>query len=175
LAQSILRNPDNVHVVPVSTAAERIEQAVYHVSKRNKATLLRHLLRGATSPRSLVFTRTKRCADRVVKHLLRAGIRAAAIHGDKSQAAREKALDSFRDQRLPVLVATDIAARGIDVPEIAHVVNFDLPHTPEDYIHRIGRTARAEATGQATSFAAPEEREQLRAIERHLGHPVPRT
>lgn len=172
LAQSILRNPDNVHVVPVSTAAERIEQAVYHVSKRNKATLLRHLLRGATSPRSLVFTRTKRCADRVVKHLLRAGIRAAAIHGDKSQAAREKALDSFRDQRLPVLVATDIAARGIDVAGVTHVFNYDLPNVAETYVHRIGRTARAGASGIAVSFCDPEERGDLRAIERLIRQPL---
>jgi len=121
-----------------------------------------------------VFTRTKHRADRLARAVAAAGHRVTRLHADRTMSQRREALDGFRAGRYRILVATDIAARGIDVPEIAHVVNFDLPHTPEDYIHRIGRTARAEATGQATSFAVPEERDQLRAIERHLGHPVPR-
>jgi ATP-dependent RNA helicase RhlE len=109
----------------------------------------------------------------VARAVLAAGHRVTRLHADRSMAQRREALDGFRDGRYRVLVATDIAARGLDVSDIAHVVNFDLPHTPEDYIHRIGRTARAEASGRASSFAAPEEHEQLRQIERHLGHPVP--
>ncbi|MFN0055737.1 MAG: DEAD/DEAH box helicase [Planctomycetales bacterium] len=168
LAETILRDPLNVHVAPVSCAADRIDQAVYHVAKRNKSTLLRHLLKESAVARSLVFTRTKRGADRVVKDLLAHGIRAAAIHGNKSQANREKALDSFRANRLPVLVATDIAARGIDVDGISHVFNYDLPDVAETYVHRIGRTARAGASGIAFTFCDPEERGDLRAIERLL-------
>lgn len=166
LAQSILREPVNVHVAPVSSAAERIEQGVYHVPKRNKPALLRHILKGQPAARSLVFTRTKRGADKVVRELLKSGIRAAAIHGDKSQAQRERALDSFRSSRLPVLVATDIAARGIDVDGVSHVFNYDVPNVAETYVHRIGRTARAGASGIALSFCDPEERGDLKAIER---------
>jgi ATP-dependent RNA helicase RhlE len=166
LAQSILRDPVNVHVAPVSSAAERIEQGVYHVPKRNKPALLRHILRGQPDARSLVFTRTKRGADKVVRELLKSGIRAAAIHGDKSQAQRERALDSFRSSRLPVLVAPDIAARGIDVDGVSHVFNYDVPNVAETYVHRIGRTARAGASGIALSFCDPEERGDLKAIER---------
>ena len=124
--------------------------------------------------RTLVFTRTKHRADRVARAVGAAGHRVTRLHADRSMSQRREALDGFRSGRYRVLIATDIAARGIDVPEIAHVVNFDLPHTAEDYIHRIGRTARAEASGRATSFAAPEELAQLRTIEQHLGHPVPR-
>lgn len=168
LAQSILRDPKNVHVAPVSSAGERIEQTVYHVAKRNKSVLLRHLLKSTSASRALVFTRTKRGADRVVNDLLRAGVRAAAIHGDKTQAARERALEGFRSNKMPVLVATDIAARGIDVDGVSHVFNYDVPNIAETYVHRIGRTARAGASGIAVSFCDPEERSDLRAIERLL-------
>jgi ATP-dependent RNA helicase RhlE len=166
LAQSILRDPLSVHVAPVSSTADRIEQSVYHVASGEKSALLRRLLGDAREARALVFTRTKRRADRVVKDLTRAGIRAAAIHGNKSQSAREQALDGFRSRRLPVLVATDIAARGIDVDGISHVFNYDLPQVAETYVHRIGRTARAGASGIAVSFCDHEERRDLHAIER---------
>jgi len=168
LAKSILRNAVNVHVTPVSTEADRIAQAVYHVAKRNKPTLLRHLLQNKEISRALVFTRTKRGADRVVRDLSKAGVVSAAIHGDKAQGARERALDSFRMGRLHVLVATDIAARGIDVDAISHVFNYDVPNVAETYVHRIGRTARAGASGIAVSFCDHEEKSDLRAIERLL-------
>jgi ATP-dependent RNA helicase RhlE len=166
LAQSILRHPVNVNVAPVSTAADRIEQAVYHVVKRDKPALLRHLLKTTEIARALVFTRTKRGADRVVRDLHKAGVMSAAIHGDKSQGARERALENFRAGRLHVLVATDIAARGIDVDGISHVFNYDVPNVAETYVHRIGRTARAGASGIAVSFCDHEEKADLRAIER---------
>jgi ATP-dependent RNA helicase RhlE len=166
LAQSILRDPVNVHVAPVAETAELIEQAVYLVAKRNKPTLLRHLLRTAQVSRALVFTRTKRGADRVVRDLQKVGVNSAAIHGNKAQGARERALDSFRSGRLAVLVATDIAARGIDVDAISHVINYDVPNVAETYVHRIGRTARAGASGIAVSFCDHDERADLRSIER---------
>jgi ATP-dependent RNA helicase RhlE len=168
LAQTILRDAVNVHVAPVSTAAARIEQAVYHVSRRNKPALLRHLLQNGEISRALVFTRTKRGADRVMRDLLRAGVMSGAIHGDKAQAARERALNCFRSGKLHVLVATDIAARGIDVDAISHVFNYDIPNLAETYVHRIGRTARAGAAGTAVSFCDCEEQADLRAIERLL-------
>jgi ATP-dependent RNA helicase RhlE len=168
LAHSILRNPLNVQVGPVATAAERIEQAVYHVAKRDKPALLRYLLRTTEISRALVFTRTKRGADRVVRDLHKAGVMSAAIHGDKAQGARERALENFRSGRLHVLVATDIAARGIDVDAISHVFNYDVPNVPETYLHRIGRTARAGASGIAVSFCDHEEKADLRAIEKLL-------
>jgi ATP-dependent RNA helicase RhlE len=146
--------------------ADRIEQAVYHVAKRNKPTLLRHLLLNPEISRALVFTRTKRGADRVVRDLGKAGVVSAAIHGDKAQGARERALDSFRAGKLHVLVATDIAARGIDVDAISHVFNYDVPNVAETYVHRIGRTARAGASGIAVSFCDHEEKGDLKAIER---------
>ncbi|MGQ0636655.1 MAG: DEAD/DEAH box helicase [Planctomycetaceae bacterium] len=172
LARSILRDPLQIHVAPVSSTAEKIEQGVYHVSRRDKPALLRHLLKGMPTSRTLVFTRTKRGADRVVKDLVRAGFRAAAIHGNKSQSARERALDGFRSQKLPVLVATDIAARGIDVDGISHVFNYDVPDAAETYVHRIGRTARAGASGIALSFCDDEERGDLRAIEQLIRRPI---
>jgi superfamily II DNA/RNA helicase len=174
LAAAMLRNPAKVAVTPVASTVDRVIQRIVHVDRQGKSAVLADLLRDEPIDRALVFTRTKHGADKLVRGLGKASIRAEAIHGNKSQNQRERVLAAFRQGRLRILVATDIAARGIDVPEIAHVVNFDLPHTAEDYIHRIGRTARAEASGRATSFAAPEEHEQLRAIERHLGHPVPR-
>jgi ATP-dependent RNA helicase RhlE len=169
LADTILKNPATVQVAAVSSAAETVDQSVYLVDQRNKSALLKHFLEHTATGRTLVFTRTKSGADRVAKHLVRAGMRAEAIHGDKSQSARAKALASFKSQHPPVLVATDVAARGLDIDEIAHVVNYELPNVPETYVHRIGRTGRAGASGIAVSFCDREERAHLRAIERLLG------
>ena len=169
LASSILSNPASVQVSPVSSTAKNISQSVFFVPKPQKSALLTHVLRGEASGRSLVFTRTKHGADKVVKVLTKAGIRAAAIHGNKSQNARTKALEQFKSRDSLVLVATDIASRGIDVDGITHVINFDMPHEPETYVHRIGRTARAGASGAALSFCDPEERRHLKAIERLTG------
>src|SRR5581483_2045845 len=147
LAQKILVKPVRVEVTPVATTAEKIDQSLYFVDKGNKRALLISLLRDPAITRALVFTRTKHGANRVVEQLERAGIPAVAIHGNKSQNARERALAGFKSGANRVLVATDIAARGIDVEEISHVVNYDLPEVPEQYVHRIGRTARAGASG----------------------------
>jgi ATP-dependent RNA helicase RhlE len=166
LANSILRNPVHLHVAPVSSTTKLIEQSVYYVAKRNKSLLLKHLLQTVDMTRALVFTRTKRSADRVTKQLQLAGVRSAAIHGDKSQSNRERALEGFRAGKVPVLVATDIAARGIDVDAISHVFNYDVPNVAETYVHRIGRTGRAGATGIAISFCDHEERADFLAIQR---------
>ena len=173
LANSLLTKPKRVEVVPQSTTAERIDQIVYMVSKTNKRRLLAELLNGPGVTRSIVFTRTKRGADRVSEQLERDGIRSAAIHGNKGQSARQTALNSFRSGSVKVLVATDIAARGIDVDGISHVVNYDLPLEPESYVHRIGRTARAGATGIAISLCDGEERSLLRDIERIVRMKIP--
>jgi ATP-dependent RNA helicase RhlE len=173
LVRKHLSRPERVDAGVVAKPVATVTQRLYATESGDKMPLLLRLL-GEQRGQTLVFTRTKHRADRLARAVGAAGHRVARIHADRSMSQRREALDGFRAGRYRVLVATDIAARGLDVPDIAHVVNFDLPHTPEDYIHRIGRTARAEATGQATSFAAPEERDQLRAIERHLGHPVPR-
>ena len=173
LVRRHLVRPVRVEVGTVAKPVAKVTQVLYPADGLKKTPLLLRLL-GEERGRTLVFTRTKHRADRVARAVLAAGHRVARLHADRSMSQRREALDGFRSGRYRVLIATDIAARGIDVPEIAHVVNFDLPGTPEDYIHRIGRTARAEASGRASSLAAPEEREQLRAIERHLGHPVPR-
>ncbi|MFG0252924.1 MAG: DEAD/DEAH box helicase [Phycisphaerales bacterium JB038] len=166
LAEALLTDPVFVQVAPVASTAEAIQQTVYHVDKRNKPILLERLLTRDDMERTLIFSRTKYGADRMVRGLRRAGIRAEAIHGDKSQGARTRALASFKSGRNSVLVATDIASRGIDVDEITHVINFDLPNEPETYVHRIGRTARAGASGVAISFCDREEQSYLRAIER---------
>jgi ATP-dependent RNA helicase RhlE len=166
LANGILRSPLRVEVTPPAATADRVVQSLWFVTKAGKRDLLTELLSDPVFERTLVFTRTKHGADRVVRHLRDADIAAHAIHGNKSQGARERALDDFRSGRAPVLVATDIAARGIDVPEISHVVNFDLPNIPESYVHRIGRTARAGREGIAISFCDAEEREYLRDIEK---------
>ncbi|MCP3904873.1 MAG: DEAD/DEAH box helicase [Planctomycetes bacterium] len=166
LADSMLRDPVFVKAAPVASTAEAVSQSVYHVGKKNKPVLLERLLRHDAMERTLIFTRTKHGADRLVKVLRRSGVEAAAIHGNKSQGARTRALDGFKSGDTPILVATDIAARGIDVDEITHVVNYDLPNIPETYVHRIGRTARAGATGVAVSFCDHEELDHLRAIER---------
>lgn len=166
LAQQWLRNPVSVEAAPVATPADRITQSVYHVEKHHKPDLLAAFLKEQPRGRTLVFSRTKHGADKIVKRLIQSGVRAAAIHGNKSQNARTRVLTEFKRANPPVLVATDIAARGLDIDEIAHVVNFDLPETPETYVHRIGRTARAGASGIAVSFCAGDERSMLRQIER---------
>jgi ATP-dependent RNA helicase RhlE len=173
LADRLLTNPIRVEVAPQSTTAERVEQSILFVDKNDKRRLLHTLLEDADICRALVFSRTKHGADRIVKTLARQDIAAEAIHGNKSQNTRTRALDGFRSGRLRVLVATDIAARGIDVDDISHVINFDLPNEPESYVHRIGRTARAGRDGKAISFCAGDELEYLREIERIIKQPVP--
>ncbi|SMF38530.1 ATP-dependent RNA helicase RhlE [Tistlia consotensis] len=169
LAHSLLREPRRIEATPVSSAPVKIEQQVYFVPMAKKRDLLSDLLGDPAIERVIVFTRTKHGADRVVKHLEQRGIEADAIHGNKSQNARQRALGRFRDGQARVLVATDIAARGIDVQGITHVVNFDLPNEPESYVHRIGRTARAGATGIALSFCDGSERGYLKDIEKLTG------
>jgi ATP-dependent RNA helicase RhlE len=174
LADTILTNPVRVEVTPQATTVEAIEQSVYFVEKNDKPALLQHLLRDSAVTRALVFTRTKHGADRVVKQLRRTpSVGAEAIHGNKSQSARERALAGFKNGDIRVLVATDIAARGIDVESISHVINYDLPNIPETYIHRIGRTGRAGASGIAFSFCDTEERAYLIDIERLTQQHVP--
>ncbi len=173
LAADFLDEPIEVAVAPVASTVERVEQRVIHVAAREKPALLAEMLGDTTIARALVFTRTKRGADRVTKHLAAAGVGAAAIHGNKSQGQREQALAAFRAGRARVLVATDIAARGIDVDGITHVINFELPNIPESYVHRIGRTARAGATGTAISFCDAEERAHLRDIETLIRQRLP--
>ncbi len=172
LAAQFLHNPAEVAVAPVSSTAERVEQTIVHTTPQLKPILLAQLLAQPGFDRVIVFSRTKHGADRVVRGLEANGIAAAAIHGNKSQAHRERALKGFRDGTCPVLVATDIAARGIDVDAVSHVINFDLPNVPETYVHRIGRTARAGASGLAISFCVAEERPYLRSIERLTRMPV---
>ena len=176
LADSMLRpDPVAVNAQPVATPAEKIAQHLYFVDKRDKRKLLLDLLESEGEiERALVFSRTKHGANRIAKVLDKAGIKSAAIHGNKSQNARTRALDGFREGDIPVLVATDIAARGIDVEGVTHVINFDLPNVPETYVHRIGRTARAGASGIALSFCDEEEREYLRDIERLMGRHLER-
>ena len=166
LADTLLRNPATVQVTPINSTVDLIEQSVYFVEKRNKGQLLAHLVNEMPMSRAIVFTRTKHGADKVCSALEKAGIRAEAIHGNKSQNARQRALDNFKKNRTPVLVATDIASRGIDVDDVSHVVNYDLTHEPESYVHRIGRTGRNGAGGHAVSFCDAEERSNLRGIER---------
>jgi ATP-dependent RNA helicase RhlE len=169
LAESLLRDPVRVDVARTAPVALPIEQHVHFVEPASKRALLDQLLTEPALSRVIVFTRTKRSADRVAEGLDRSGVRVSALHGNKSQPARQKALEQFRSGRARVLVATDIAARGIDVTGISHVINFDLPAQPEDYVHRIGRTARAGATGIAISFCDAGEHSTLRAIERMTG------
>ena len=170
LGKRFIKNPVRVEVAPQATTAERVEQYSTYINQAEKQALLTLSLRAGLDDksidRSLVFTRTKHGADRVVRHLAAAGVNAAAIHGNKSQAQRTRALEGFRSGHVPVLVATDIAARGIDVSGVSHVFNFEMPNVPEQYVHRIGRTARAGADGIAISFVAPDEKPYLRDIER---------
>jgi ATP-dependent RNA helicase RhlE len=173
LADTILRDPVRVAVTPAATPAEAVAQRVHYVEKPNKIELLKHLLSDPSVRSALVFTRTKHGADGVTRQLVGARVRAEAIHGNKSQNAREKALDSFKHGRARVLVATDIAARGLDIADLSHVINFDMPVEPESYVHRIGRTGRAGAEGIALSFCALEERPLLTAIERLIRRHLP--
>jgi ATP-dependent RNA helicase RhlE len=173
LANNLLTDPVRVEVAPVATTAERVNQSVIHVDPANKSKLLVELLKDNNMTRTLVFTRTKHGADKVMKNLSAAGYTAAAIHGNKSQNNRERALAGFKAGKILVLVATDIAARGIDVDGVSHVVNYDLPHVPESYVHRIGRTARAGADGSAIAFCTPEDRGLLRDIEKTIRAQVP--
>ncbi len=166
LADSLLRDPISIHADPGASTVDEISQSVYLVAKRNKPVLLNRLLRDKGMGRTLVFTRTKHGADKLVKILRRSGIEAGSIHGNKTQSARTRALDGFKSGLTPVLVATDVASRGIDVDEITHVVNYDMPNVPETYVHRIGRTARAGASGIALSFCDHDELDHLRSIER---------
>jgi ATP-dependent RNA helicase RhlE len=166
LAADILRDPVRVEVAPAGTAVEQVEQRVFHVATPEKRALLGTLMRDPSMRRVIVFTRTKHGANRVAEQLVRSGISAAVIHGNKSQTARQTALDGFRSGRSRVLVATDIAARGIDVEAVTHIVNYELPNVPETYVHRIGRTARAGASGAALSFCDAAERPYLRDIEK---------
>jgi len=173
LADAYLTNPAEVSVTPAATTVERIDQSVTHVNQAEKSALLTLFLQKNGTERTLVFSRTKHGADKIVRQLAAAGIAAAAIHGNKSQPQRERAIASFKSGQAPVLIATDIAARGIDIPGVAHVVNFDLPDVPEQYVHRIGRTARAGADGAAIAFCSPDERINLRDIERLIRQPLP--
>ena len=164
LANTLLSNPVKVNVTPVSTPTEMVKQFVYHVKKENKRSLLRHVLKSNGIDHALVFTRTKRGADRVTKELNKNGIKAEAIHGDKSQGARERALEGFKNRKVHVLVATDIASRGIDVDKLTHVINFEIPEQAETYVHRIGRTGRAGESGTALSFCTEDEKPYLNDI-----------
>ncbi len=181
LADTILKNPSKIEITPVSSTVDTIDQYLYYTDKCNKKDLLLHILEDKNIVSVLVFIRTKHGADRLIKQLAKSNVTAQAIHGDKSQGARQRALSSFKDKTLRILLATDIAARGIDIDELTHVINFDLPDTPETYVHRIGRTGRAGLGGTAISFCDFDEKEQLKDIERLIGkkltevkdHPFP--
>lgn len=181
LSNSMLKNPARIEVTPVSSTVDTIEQYLYYVDKINKKDLLLHILKDKSLVSVLVFTRTKHGADRLVRHLSKDNVTAQAIHGDKSQGARQSALNNFKDKKLRILIATDIAARGIDIEELSHVINYDLPDVPETYVHRIGRTGRAGLGGVAISFCDFDEKEQLKDIENLIGkhlievkdHPYP--
>ena len=173
LARDILRDPVKVAVSPAAPTAERIAQRLVHLDAADKPAVLAEILRGETIERALIFTRTKHGADKVTRALVRSGIAAEAIHGNKSQNQRERVLAAFRHGRLRIMVATDIAARGIDVDGISHVINYDLPNVPETYVHRIGRTARAGAAGAAISLCTGEEAPHVRAIEKLIRMAIP--
>jgi len=173
LAKLLLTDPIKVEVTPVSSTADTIKQALYFVDKQNKRSLLIHLLQDHSIETALVFSRTKHGADKIARGLNQAGIRAEAIHGNKSQNARQAALSNFKSRRTRVLVATDIAARGIDIDELTHVINHDLPNVPETYVHRIGRTGRAGASGIAISFCDTEERNDLKDIQKLIKRSIP--
>ena len=173
LANSILVNPEKVEVTPVSSTADTVTQSVYFVDKKDKKKLLEYVLEDKNIGRVLVFTRTKHGADKVVKDLNKHGVTAEAIHGNKSQNARQRALNNFKNGKIRVLVATDIAARGIDVDMLSHVINFEIPEVPETYVHRIGRTGRAGASGIALSFCEEEEKADWRNIIKLIGKQIP--
>ena len=173
LANKILKNPKTVTIKPQQATAEKVEQAVYFVEKKDKGNLLVHLLEKKPLNSTLVFSRTKHGADKIVKFLAKVNIKSAAIHGNKSQGARQRALGDFKDGKIKVLIATDIAARGIDVEELSLVINYDLPNIPETYVHRIGRTGRASASGIAVSFCNTEEKAFLRDIQNLISQKIP--
>lgn len=173
LADTILVKPERVAVTPVSSTVDIIKQELYYVDQKNKKSLLIHLLKEESIVTALVFTRTKHGANKVTQDLVKAGIKAEAIHGNKSQNARQKALSNFKSGVTRVLVATDIAARGIDVEELSHVINFELPNIPETYVHRIGRTGRAGLSGVAMSFCNVEERLYLKDIHKLIAQSIP--
>jgi ATP-dependent RNA helicase RhlE len=173
LANTILNNPEEVKVTPVSSTAETIRQAIYLTNKKDKRKLLAHILKDPRIERVLVFTRTKHGADKLVKELQKLSIHAGAIHGNKSQNARQRVLKEFKANELRVLIATDIAARGIDIDELPQVINYDLPEVPETYVHRIGRTGRAGASGFAISFCDEEELDELKGIQKLIGKQIP--
>jgi ATP-dependent RNA helicase RhlE len=173
LADLLLHDPVKVQVNPVSSTAELIQQSVYYVEKANKKSLLVHILQDSSIKRVLVFTQMKFAADRLANQLKKAGIPTEAIHGNKSQNARQRALEQFKNNRTRVLVATDIAARGIDIDDLTHVVNYELPNVPETYVHRIGRTGRAGANGQAISFCDWGEKSFLKDIEKLIKQTIP--
>ena len=173
LSRKILGNPEKVTIQPEQATAEKVEQAVYFVSKKSKPQLLVHLLQKESPDSVLVFSRTKHGANKIVKQLGKAGITADAIHGNKSQGARQRALGDFKSGDTSVLIATDIAARGIDVEELSLVINYDLPNVPETYVHRIGRTGRAKASGIALSFCDTEEKPYLRDIQKLIDQKIP--
>jgi len=173
LATILLKDPVKVEVTPVSSTADTIQQELYYVDKMNKRSLLVHLLKNSAIETALVFSRTKHGADKIAKELYRAGINAEAIHGNKSQNARQAALQNFKNRKTRILVATDIAARGIDIDDLTHVVNYDLPNIPETYVHRIGRTGRAGASGTALSFCDYEEKIFLKDIQKLIKKSIP--
>ena len=173
LAQSLLTDPARIQVSPINAATELVVHKVHPVARAKKRALLTHLIKTENWDRALVFTRTKRGADRLTKHLVRAGISAESIHGDKSQSSRTRALSDFKRGKVRFLIATDIAARGLDIIELPRVVNFDIPQVPEDYIHRIGRTGRAGSTGVAVSLVSLDEADLLTAVEQVLHERIP--
>jgi len=173
LSRKILGNPEKIIIKPEQTTAEKVEQSVYFVSKKSKPKLLAHLLNESGIDNAIVFSRTKHGANKIVRVLEKSNIHAEAIHGNKSQNARQQALGNFKDGKIKVLVATDIAARGIDIDDLSHVINYDLPNIPETYVHRIGRTGRANASGIAISFCDLEERAFLRDIHKLIGQHIP--
>jgi ATP-dependent RNA helicase RhlE len=173
LVDSILTNPVKVAVTPVSSPVDAIEQHVYFVEKKEKKNLLAHILKDKCVVSALVFSRTKHGADKITRDLVKSGIQAKAIHGNKSQTARQEALNSFKAKKTRILVATDIAARGIDVEELSHVINYDLPNIPETYVHRIGRTGRAGLGGVALSFCDSEEKDYLKDIQKLISKKIP--
>jgi ATP-dependent RNA helicase RhlE len=172
LAARFLHQPESIEVTPRNSTVERVAQTAYRVPKDHKRHLLAHLIKEGNWHQVLVFTRTKHGANRLAEQLARAGIPTDAIHGNKSQNARVRALEGFKSNRIVALVATEVAARGLDIKELPHVVNYELPNVPEDYVHRIGRTARAGASGSAVSLVAPDEAPLLRDIEKLLKQTV---
>jgi len=173
LANTILVNPEKVEVTPVSSTADTIDQSLFFVEKNDKKKLLIHILNDKSIKSALIFSRTKHGADKITKDLIKAGIKTEAIHGNKSQNARQKALSNFKSGQIKALIATDIAARGIDIDELSHVINFELPNIPETYVHRIGRTGRAGSSGIAYSFCDEEEMEYLKDIQKLIGREIP--